>query len=254
MLLVIDAGNTQITVGVYRDKTLLFQSRLATDRAKTEDQYAVDLMNLLHLNQTDPAGITGAILSSVVPPLNPILRQGVCRVTGVTPLLVGPGIKTGVDIRIDDPATLGADLLVGAAAAAERVGKPCIVWDLGTATTVSVVDKAGAYRGGAIMAGVGTALESLTARASQLNAVSLEPPARVVGTNTAACLRSGSIYGAAAMIDGMTERIMDELGYPAPVVMTGGLGKLIAAHCKTPVEYIDELLLDGLRCIYEKNA
>lgn len=253
MLLVLDMGNTNITLGVFDGKRLLLQSRIATDRKKMEDQYAVELMDLLRLYKLEADAFTGAILSSVVPPLNHALCGAVQKATGLTPLLVGPGTKTGINIRIDNPSSLGADLLVGAVAAVERVGYPCIVWDLGTATTVSVIDRDGAYRGGAIMPGVMTGLDSLASRTSLLPHISVDAPPTAIASNTITCLQSGAVYGTAAMMDGMNARLMAELGYEAPVVVTGGLGREIASQCRTPVEYVNELLLDGLRLIYEKN-
>ena len=175
------------------------------------------------------------------------------KVTGIQPLLVGPGTKTGINIRIDNPASLGADLLVGAVAAVERVGCPCIIWDLGTATTVTVVDANNAIRGGAILPGVVTGVASLTQRTSLLPSVSVDAPDSVIGTNTVACLQSGAVYGTAATIDGMNRRIRKELGCDAPVVITGGLSREIAAHCDSEMLYVEELLLDGLRLIWEKN-
>ena len=253
MLLVLDMGNTNITLGVYEGKKLLLQSRIATDRTKMEDQYAVELMDLMRLYKLESAAFSGAILASVVPPLNHAICGAVKKAVGVTPMLVGPGTKTGLNIRIDNPSTLGADLLVGAVAAVDAVGYPCIVWDLGTATTVTVVDKDGAFRGGAIMPGIGTGLNSLAAGTSLLPQISVDAPDKVIGSNTIACLQSGAVYGNACMIDGMNSRIVEELGYDAPVVVTGGLGREIAPQCRTKVQYISELLLDGLRIIYEKN-
>ena len=253
MLLVLDMGNTNITLGVYKGKHLLLQSRIATDPTKMEDQYAVELMDLLRLYKLEADGFSGAIIASVVPPLNHALCGAVKKVTGLIPLLVGPGTKTGINIRIDNPASLGADLLVGAVAAVDKVGYPCIVWDLGTATTVSVVDKDGAFRGGAIMPGVMTALNSLARNTSLLPHISVDTPDRVIGANTTACLQSGAVFGTAATLDGMNARIVAELGYDAPVVGTGGLGREIAPHCITPETYVGELLLDGLRLIWEKN-
>ena len=253
MLLVLDMGNTNITIGVYEGKKLLLQSRIATERTKMEDQYAVELMDLMRLYKLESAVFDGAILASVVPPLTHAICGAVKKAVGVTPLLVGPGTKTGLNIRIDNPSQLGADLLVGAVAAVEAVGYPCIVWDLGTATTVSVVDDKGAFRGGAIMPGIGTALNSLADNTSLLPQISVDAPDKVIGTNTISCLQSGAVYGNACMIDGMNVRIMEELGYTAPVVITGGLGREIAPQCRTQVQYVSELLLDGLRIIYEKN-
>ncbi len=253
MLLALDVGNTNITLGVFRDKKLIFTARLSTDFDRTEDQYAVDIMSLLRLYGLDGCRFTGAIMSSVVPSLDLSLRRATEKVAGVSPIQVGPGIKTGMDIRIDNPAQLGADLLVGAVAAVARYGAPCIVWDLGTATTVFTVDKNGCFCGGAILAGVLTALDSLTARASLLPRISLTAPAKVIGTNTIACMQSGVIYGAAAMMDGMCDRMERELGYPVTVVATGGLAGLIAPHCSREVKYEENLLLEGLCLLYEKN-
>ena len=253
MLLVLDMGNTNITLGVYDGKKLLLQSRIATDRTKMEDQYAVELMDLMRLYKLESTAFDGAILASVVPPLNHAICGAVKKAVGVTPLLVGPGTKTGLNLRIDNPSTLGADLLVGAVAAVEAVGYPCIIWDLGTATTVSVVDDKGAFRGGAIIPGIQTALAALAAGTSLLPQISVDAPDKVIGTNTIACLQSGAVFGNAALIDGMNTRIVEELGYDATVVVTGGLGREIAPQCRTKVQYISELLLDGLRLIYEKN-
>lgn len=251
MLLTVDIGNTNITLGLFQGETLVLTSRLATDHAKTEDQYAIDLMSIFRLNHIDT--FSGAIISSVVPSLDRTFRYAIQKVTGVTPLLVGPGTRTGMNIRIDNPAQLGADLLVGAVAAADRYGVPCIVWDLGTATTVSVVDAAGDFRGGAIMPGVATSLNSLSSAASLLPRISLEAPEHTIGTNTIDSMRSGAVYGTAAMLDGMNTRILDELAQEATVVITGGLGREIASHCRYQPIYDDDLLLHGLRLIYEKN-
>ncbi len=253
MLLALDLGNTNLTVGAFRDDTLVCEYRLATDRTRTGDQYAIDLLALLRLYGIKESEIDGAIISSVVPGLDKVLSDAVQRVTGVTPLLVGPGIKSGMNIRIDNPAQLGADLLVGAVAAVAKYGMPCIVWDLGTATTVSVVDADGAFRGGAIMPGVGTSLDSLVTKASLLPRIRVEAPSHVIGTNTIDSMKSGVVIGTAAMVDGMCDRIQDELGQQATVVVTGGLGAEIAAQCRHKTVYDGRLLLDGLRLIYAKN-
>lgn len=253
MLLTLDLGNTNLTVGAFRDDTLVCECRIATDRTRTGDQYAVDLLALLRLYGISESEIDGAILSSVVPGLDKVLSDAVKRVTGVTPLLVGPGVKTGMNIRIDNPAQLGADLLVGAVAAVAKYGAPCIIWDLGTATTVSVVDGDGAFRGGAIMPGVGTSLDSLVNRASLLPRIRVEAPAQVIGTNTTDSMRSGVVFGTAAMLDGMCDRIAEQLGTAATVVVTGGLGEEITSHCRHEAVYDGRLLLDGLRLIYTKN-
>ncbi len=254
MLLTLDLGNTNLTAGVFRGEDLICEFRIATDRTRTGDQYAADLLSMLRLYNMDPADIHGAILGSVVPSLDNAFCKAVTRVIGKEPLMVGPGIKSGINIRIDNPAQLGADLLVGGVAAVHKYGAPCIVWDLGTATTVSVVDKDGAFRGGAIMPGVATSLDSLISRASLLPNIRLQAPAHVIGTNSVDSMRSGAVFGTAAMVDGMCDRIVEELGYDAQVIVTGGLGAEIAACCRRETVYDGRLLLDGLRILYERNA
>ncbi len=253
MLLALDMGNTNITIGVFEGKELKLESRIATNRERMMDQYAVELLDILHLYGLHEHDFDGAIMSSVVPPLNHVLRQAVRKVTGVLPMMVEPGLKTGMNIRIDNPAQLGADLLVGAVSAVTQYGAPCIIWDLGTATKVSVVDKDGVFRGGAIMAGVNVSLEALASKASLLPQISLEAPQKVIGTNTIECMQSGTVFGTACMIDGMTDRIERELGYPVKVIATGGLGREIAQHCRRKVDYDYNLLLRGLYTIYDKN-
>ena len=254
MLLTLDLGNTNLTAGVFRGEDLICEFRIATDRTRTGDQYAADLLSMLRLYNMDPADIHGAILGSVVPSLDNAFCKAVTRVIGKEPLMVGPGIKSGINIRIDNPAQLGADLLVGGVAAVHKYGAPCIVWDLGTATTVSVVDKEGAFRGGAIMPGVATSLDSLISRASLLPNIRLQAPAHVIGTNSVDSMRSGAVFGTAAMVDGMCDRIVKELGYDAQVIVTGGLGAEIAACCRRETVYDGRLLLDGLRILYARNT
>ncbi len=253
MLLALDVGNTNITIGVFEGETLRFESRVATDRRKMPDQYAVELLDILRLHGMDARAFEGAVISSVVPPLDRAIRQAVETVTGMNPLLVGPGTKTGINIRLDNPAQLGPDLLVGAVAAIAGYGAPCLIWDLGTATTLSVVDREGAFLGGAIMPGVGTAIESLIQQASLLPRIRIEAPPRAVGPNTIQSMQSGAIFGNAAMIDGMCDRVERELGYPVKVIATGGLGREIVPHCRREIVYDDTLLLTGLRLVYEKN-
>lgn len=253
MLLAIDMGNTNITLGVYDGDKLCLVSRLATDTTRMRDQYASDLLSLFTLHGLDIAQLDGAIVSSVVPTLDHVICEAVEFIVGFRPLLVGPGTKTGINIRIDNPAQLGADLLVGAVAGAAKYGSPCVIWDLGTATTVSVVGEGNAFLGGAIMPGIKTSLKSLVSNASLLHDVSFDPPKSVVGTNTVACMQSGSVYGTAAMMDGMNRRIFAELGKEVPLVVTGGLAKVVLPYCEHTAHYDDNLLLEGLRLIYEKN-
>ena len=253
MLLTIDLGNTNITLGVFDGAELLLTSRIATGRHKTEDQYAIELADILRLYGVH-TGITDGIFASVVPSLDRVMRGAVEKATGIRPLQVLPGMKTGVNIRIDNPASLGADLLVGAVAAAAAYGAPVIIWDLGTATTVSVIDRDGLLRGGAILSGVRTSLQALIEGASLLPHIELEQPARVIGTDTAECMRIGAMCGAAAMLDGMSVRIADELGYPATTIATGGLAREIVPLCREKIIYDDHLLLRGLKILWEKNG
>ena len=253
MLLVLDMGNTNITVGVFDGDRLVVESRLATDYRKMEDEYAMDLMDILRLYHLHREDISGAIFSSVVPSLDRAIRHAIRKVADVEPLQIGPGIKSGINIRIDNPKQLGADLLVGAVAAVSKYGAPCLLWDLGTATKVSVIDRDGAYRGGAIMPGVRTSLDSLSRTAALLPAISIDAPPAVIGTNTVDCMASGTVFGTACMIDGMSDRIEAELGYAVQVVATGGLAGEIVTQCRRTIPYDSSLLLDGLRLIYEKN-
>lgn len=253
MLLVLDVGNTNITLGVFDDDRLVVESRIATNLKKMEDEYAMifmDILKLYHLRRED---ITGAIFSSVVPTLDRPIRHAIRKVADVTPLQVGPGTKSGINIRIDNPRQLGADLLVGAVAAVAKYGAPCLVWDLGTATKVSVVDKDGAYRGGIIMPGVRTSLDSLSNAAALLPSVSIDTPPAVIGTNTVDCMASGTVFGTACTIDGLTDRIEAELGYPTHIVATGGLAGDIIPQCRREIPVDSSLLLEGLRLIYQKN-
>ena len=253
MLLTLDLGNTNITIGVFDGERLLVESRVATDTKKTRDQYAVELSDILSLHGVDARGFDGAIFSSVVPSIDAAIADAIKLVTGITPMQVGPGVKTGINIRIDNPAQLGADLLVGAVAAMEQYGTPCIIWDLGTATTVFALNEKREYLGGAIMAGVYTALDALVDRASLLPRIRLEQPPHVIGTNTVHSMQSGVLYATAAMLDGMSDRVEEEIGAPCQVVVTGGLGKVIVPYCKREMICDDHLLLTGLRLIYERN-
>lgn len=255
MILAIDVGNTNIMLGGMEGKTTVFTSRVRTDRAKTEEEYALLFQNLLALHDVPQRGIEGSILASVVTELRPILARALTILIGTPPLVVGPGIKTGLSIRIDDPAQLGSDLVVGAVAACAKYPKPILLFDLGTATTLSVIDGNGAFLGGMIIPGVRLAVDALSARTSQLPRVDLdEPPARLIGTNTVDCMQSGALYGAAAMLDGVIQRVEEELGRPAgTVVATGGLFRPVAPYCRREIVWDRDLMLEGLQILYEKN-
>lgn len=254
MLLAIDVGNTNIVLGCIEGDTIRFTARLATDRTRTADEYALMLASIFALRGFSSKEVHGSIVSSVVPGLKPVFQRAVQMLCGVTPLLVGAGVKSGLDIKIDNPAQLGSDLVVGAVGALARYEKPLLVFDFGTATTLSVIDGKGRYRGGMIMPGLRLAVEALSSRTAQLPHVDLEAPARVIGTNTVDCMNAGAIYGNAAMLDGVIERVEAELGEKiATVVGTGGLASKVAPYCKHRIELCDDLMLWGLKIIYEKN-
>ena len=254
MILALDTGNTNIVIGIVDDNDkILFSARVATDHQKTEHEYAVVFRNIVLLHGIDRHEIDGAIISSVVPQLTEILKRAVRIFCDVDPLVVGPGVKTGLNILIDNPKQLGSDLVVDAVAALAEYKPPLIILDLGTASTMSVIDRQANYRGGVIIPGVRLSLEALAARAAQLQNISMEAPKHVIGTNTIACMQSGLIYGQASMFDGMIDRIEDELGEKATIVATGGLARPVLVHCKHEVIIDDDLLIKGLMVIYRKN-
>ncbi len=254
MILAVDAGNTNIVLGGIENNKAAFICRISTDKKKTEDEYAVQLKTLIELNGASCRDFEGGIISSVVPQLTNILKIAVKKVTGHTPLIVGPGIKTGLNIKIDNPAQLGSDIAVGAVAAISLYPKPLMVIDMGTATTICVVDKDSCYRGGIIVPGVVVSMESLTRNAAQLQSIGLYPPKKAIGTNTADCMRSGLVFGNAAMIDGMIDRMSEEIEGTPTVIATGGLSKHIIPYCRHKIILNDELLLIGLQLIYERAS
>lgn len=253
MLLAIDIGNTNLTLGVYDESVLLFTARLSTDTRLTRDQYAVAIKDVLALHDTDYRDIEDCIIASVVPTVATSVANAISLLCHIVPLELGPGLKTGLNIKIDNPAQLGADLAAGAVGAISEYTLPCIVIDMGTATTVSVINSEGQFVGGSIAAGVMLTLKALTENTSQLPSINLSAPPSVIGRNTVDCMRSGLILGTASMIDGLIERISEELQEIPTVVATGGLSKEIITHCKSEIIYNENLLLEGLREIYEKN-
>lgn len=254
MILAIDIGNTNIVLGCIAESKILFEARMATDRIKTADQYCAELKNILGLFEVVPGDIEGSIISSVVPLVQQVMLRAVERLTGKPCLTVGPGLKTGLNIKIDNPAQAGSDLIVGAVAAIEEYGAPLCVVDLGTATTISVIDQKGTFRGGTIAPGVMLSLNALSSGTAQLPGISLEKPRKAIGTNTVDSMRSGLLLGTACMLDGMVERIEAELGYPTKVVATGGLAKFIVPLCKREMIIDDSLLLKGLELLYLRNS
>ena len=254
MILAIDIGNTNIVIGCIEGEQVRFVERLSTNQAKTELEYVVEFRTLFELYRINLDDITGSIISSVVPPLNNIMKAAIQKLFHKAPLVVGPGLKTGLNILMDNPGQLGADLVVNAVAGLQYYGAPIIMIDMGTATTISVVDDRKNYIGGMILPGVRVSLDSLVNRTSQLPRISLEAPKKIIGKNTIDCMKSGIVMGQAACLDGMIERIFDELGYEAPVVATGGLSGSIVPYCKKKIIYDNELTLKGLGIIYHKNV
>lgn len=253
MLLAIDIGNTNITLGLFEDSYLCLTGRIATDTKKTADQYAIEIKGILSLHGASYEDIEDCIISSVAPVVGNAVSGAVAMLCDTVPLMLGPGVKTGLNIKIDNPAQLGSDLAAGAVGALAEYNMPCIVIDMGTATTISVLDKNGSFLGGAIAAGIKLTLDALAKGTAALPSISMESPKSVIGHNTVDCMQSGIVYGTAAMIDGMIERIEEELGEESTVVATGGLAREVINYCKHDIIYNENLLLDGLRIIYEKN-
>lgn len=254
MLLTIDVGNTNIVLGGYLREELTFVSRISTNATKTADEYATKIRSILTLNEIPKAEIKGAIISSVVPPLNNILKNAVKKVYGVEPLLVGPGIKTGINLLVDDPREVGADLITASVAAYERFKAPVLIIDMGTATKMMLVNENGAFVGVSIIPGAQIAVKALTSGTAQLPEISLDAPASVIGKNTNDSMKSGVIYGNASLIDGMIDRIIAEIKKEPILIATGGLAADIIPYCKHEIIIDEYLILDGLRLIYNKNA
>ncbi len=253
MILAIDVGNTNIVIGCIEAGNIRSIVRIQTSVRETEAEYAIKLKQVLEFYGVDPRGFEGAIISSVVPPVTEALRLAVRGITGINGIVVGPGMKTGLNVRIDDPGTLAGDLVVGSVAAIACYGAPAIVLDMGTATTMVVIDKNNCYVGGAILPGVKLSYSALASGTSLLPDISISPPGKAIATNTVDSMRSGAVFGTAATIDGMIERMEAELGYACRVVATGGLANAIAPYCKREIICDDDLLLKGLWVLYEKN-
>ena len=253
MLLAIDIGNTNIVIGGIQDGAIRFEARIATDRIKTSDQYGAEIKSMLGLFDVKPRDVADCIISSVVPPVFNSVRTGVMKVTGKAPMVVGPGLRTGLNIQMDNPSQVGSDRIVIAVAALAEYEPPLTLLDLGTATTIEVVGRGSTYLGGCIIPGVRVSLEALTSRTAQLPGISLDCPKRVIGKNTVDCMRSGIMYGTAAMLDGMLDRVEEELGFPTTVVATGGMAQFIVPLCRRSIRVEKDLLLKGLNIIYQKN-
>ena len=253
MILAIDMGNTNIVIGGIDDQRTYFLERITTNRFKTDLEYAINVKNILEIYGVSTADIEGAIISSVVPPLNATLISAVEKICGKTPMLVGSGMKTGINIIMDNPKSVGADRIVNAVAAVQEHKPPLINLGKDTATTLCGIDQNGAYVGGAILPGLRVSLDALSAKTAQLPAISLDIPHHVIGKNTIDSMRSGIMYGNAAMLDGLIDRMSEELGGKPTVLATGGLSQFVAPLCRHKIICDDTLLLKGLLILYEKN-
>jgi type III pantothenate kinase len=253
VLLAVDVGNTQTHLGVFDEAELIENWRFATEPSATSDELAVTILGLLNLRAIEPGRLDGAIVSSVVPQLAPEYSSMCERHMHLECLIVGPSVRTGMSILIDNPHELGADRLVNAVAAFDRVGGACVAVDFGTSTNFDVVSGAGEYLGGVIGPGVEISMEALTERTAKLPRIDLERPERAIGTNTQACIESGVVYGFAGLVDGISRRVADELSDQARFIATGGLASAIVPFCER-IDEVDELLtLTGLRLIYDRN-
>ena len=254
MILVIDVGNTNLVLGCMEEGRKCFSARLASDVRKTAEEYALLIGGILQMHGVSAEEIEGGILSSVVPYLRTVVPEAVRLLTGHSIPVVGSGIRTGLNIRVDDPAAVGSDLIVGAVAAKAKYPAPIAVIDMGTATTLTVIGPKGEYEGGMIIPGFWTSLNALSESAAQLPYIDPDGPVRLIGKNTVDCMRAGSVIGCAAMLDGLLERLEEELGTPVSAVLTGGVSHLVAPHCRHRIHEEPDLLLDGLALLYKKNS
>lgn len=254
MILTVDIGNTNITIGAFKAERLLFTSRLATDRKRTADQYAVELLNVFKLHKVEISDFSGAIISSVVPEVTDAIKLSVITVTGKTPQILNTDIGSGLQVINNLNGHIGADIAAVSVGAIKKYPLPCFILDLGTATKIILLDESGKFMGCTISPGVGISLYALASRTSQLPTINLETPESSIGTNTVDCMKSGLVYGTAAMLDGLTDRMEKDFGQPVKtIIATGGLSKEIVKNCNKDIVYDDNLILDGLNFIYERN-
>ena len=254
MILTVDIGNSNIVIGGVEGENIAFEARIRTDSTKTSDEYCVDLKILLDVHGIAADQIEGSIIASVVPQVLNSMKTALAKLTGKSSLVVGPGLKTGLDIRLDNPSQTGADLVVGCVAALREHKPPMIVIDMGTATTMVVLDKSGALVGGCICPGVKLSMDALTNGTALLPGLQLDTPQKAIGRNTIDCMRSGIMMGTACMLDGMIQRMERELGYKTTVIATGGISKFVIPMCNTEMIYDKDLLLRGLAALYRENV
>lgn len=254
MILTVDIGNTNIVLGGFLDDNLVFVARMETNTSQTEDEYATKILNILSIHDVKKGDISGAIISSVVPPLNSIIKKAIKFSYGTDALMVGPGIKTGINIQCDNPASVGADLICACVATHHIYGSPSLIIDMGTATKMMVMDKSGCFIGVSIIPGVRMGLNALSSGTAQLPQIGLDAPKSVIGKNTVDCMKSGVVFGNASLIDGMIDRFNEEMGEELKVYATGGLSSTIIPHCKHKIELDENIVLKGLNILYKKNS
>ena len=254
MVLALDVGNSEISIGVFRNGSLSFVSHISTDTNRTADEYAIKILSILNLYTIDRKTVKGVVISSVVPQLNFTLRKSIQFVFDTEPLFVGPGVKTGLGIQCDMPSSVGADLICACVAVRKICNGAALIIDIGTATKMMVVNKKGAFIGASIIPGVMMGLNALAKETAQLPGIDLDIPSAIIAKNTVDCMKSGIIFGHASMLDGMIERFFEAFGEELPVYVTGGLASLIVPHCKHPMILREHLVLDGLHTIYQKNC
>lgn len=254
MIIAVDIGNTNIVIGGIQDKEIVFEARLRTDSTKTSDEYSIDIKMILDIHQVALSCIEGSIIASVVPQVLNSVKTALLKLTRKNSLVVGPGVKTGLNIKLENPGQAGADLVVASVAAMREHKPPIIIVDMGTATTMVVLDASGAFVGGCIYPGVKLSLDALTQRTALLPGLQLDHPKKTIGRNTVDCMRSGIMYGTASMLDGMIARMEAELGYPTTVIATGGIAKFVVPLCNTEMIYDKNLILKGLAYLYRDNA
>ncbi|MCL2046751.1 MAG: type III pantothenate kinase [Oscillospiraceae bacterium] len=253
MILAIDVGNTNITIGCVHEGSIALVFAISTNIAKTAEEYAMDIKSILDFHKIKPDEIEGAIISCVVPPLSNSIRSSLRMLSNIEALIVGAGVKTGMNILIDDPAQLGGDMVAAAVGALATHTPPIIVVDMGTAIKMCVLDKNGSFIGGAIMPGLSLSMNALSTGTSQLPHVTIEAPGKLISKNTIDCMKSGAVFGTASMIDGMISRFENELDNDAISIITGGHAELVKNHCLREIKYDPHLILRGLEKIYERN-
>ena len=254
MILTIDIGNSTITLGGVQGDEIRFECRINTDRVKTSDTYCIDLKTLFEIYGVELGTIEGVIIASVVPQVLNSVRTAIRKLLGTEPLVVGPGLKTGLNIKLENPGQMGADLVAAGVAALREHKPPLVIIDMGTATTMAVLDPEGAHLGGCVCPGLRISLEALTGRTSLLPGIQLDSPRQAIGRNTADAMRSGIMYGNAAMLDGMIDRFREETGWDFTVVATGGLAKRVVPLCRHRIVYDRHLIIKGLAALYRDNA